>query len=123
VEVVLGGERVQRMIFDTGASYVTLPGSVAREMGMTPGEANRVINLRIADGSTVAGRLMTLSSVRVGPFESRDVPCVVLPEEMASAPALLGGSFLRDYTYEIDPGRGMLTLTRVELSGDGDDTR
>ena len=113
-------ERVnQAMVLDTGASLVSIPLDLARQIGLQPSEDHPTIKMKIADGRTVEGRLMSLGSLRVGRFTVKDVDCVVLSAEMSDAPALLGGSFLRHFTYTINHDANRLTLTRVKASSEG----
>jgi clan AA aspartic protease (TIGR02281 family) len=111
VSVVINGHAVE-MTFDTGASLICLPKSVATECGIEVGPRDRPISLSVADGRKITGHLVTISSVRVGKFSEEDVECAVLSEE--SAPPLLGMSFLSNYKIEINAQGRRVTMLRVE---------
>ena len=61
---------------------------------------------------------MTLDSVRVGKFTVKDVRCAVLPAGLTQAPPLLGGSFLRHFSYRHNPGGGKVTFWKVQTESD-----
>ena len=65
----------------------------------------------------IEAKRMTLKSVRVATFEAKNVDCAILPPSLAGAPALLGGSFLSNFLYVVDPKSGTLRLSRVDLTG------
>ncbi len=117
VDTVVNGKHNLPFVFDTGASYVTIPPDMANQIGLSPQPGDRSISLTIADGSSVRATLMKLDSLKVGEFEIEDVVCAVMPIEMADAPPLLGGSFLQHFTYSIDPQQGILTLTGNSSAG------
>ena len=113
VDVTLNGKVTKAMTFDTGASVVSLPAALAAQAGLRPTADDPTIRLRTADGATHEAKLMTLKSVRVGKFTVEGVECVVLGPDQADAPPLLGGSFLRNFTYKLSPEAGKLTLSKV----------
>lgn len=113
-EVVLNGKRAAPMMVDTGASIICLPGRLAQEVGLKPAEGDTRIELSLADGRAIEATLMKLDSVKVGKFEVSDVECAVLPASLKDAAPLLGGNFLRHFSYKIDPDRKQLTLSKVD---------
>ncbi len=113
VNVVLNGKVTKAMIFDTGASMVSLPAELASRAGLNPTDADPTIRMQTADGRTHDAKLMKLQSVKVGKFTVNDVECIVVPPDLADAPPLLGGSFLKGFTYKLIPEAGKLTLSRV----------
>lgn len=114
IEVVLNEKHSKTMIFDTGASKLSLPAALAREIGLTPNSETQSVEVRIADGNTVQGWLMKVDSVRVGKFEAKDVDCVVMPPHLRNVPALLGGAFLNNFSYRMDPDTGRLHMSQVD---------
>ncbi|MDB5297460.1 MAG: hypothetical protein JWO31_3443 [Phycisphaerales bacterium] len=112
VEVLLNGEKFG-MILDTGASMITLPWDVAGKLEMTPTERDETIQLRLADGAVIEGKLMSLKSVRVGRFTVKDVTCVVLQKGLPDPPLLLGNSFLNQFIVKVDSGKNELHLTEL----------
>lgn len=113
VDVVINGKLAKPMVFDTGAGIVLLPADFATQAGLKPSESDPVINLSVADGRKVKGRMMTLKSIKVGKFTVSNVECAVLPPEMADAPPLLGGTFLKNFNYKISPDQAKLTLSLI----------
>src|SRR5205807_3807882 len=70
-------------------------------------------HMQLADGKVVEARHMVLKSVRVGQFTVENVDCAVLPETLVAADNLLGGSFLRNFVYKLDPQAGELHLSQI----------
>jgi hypothetical protein len=56
---------------------------------------------------------MMIKSVRVGQFTVENVECAVLPESLVAAENLLGGSFLQNFVYKLDPVAGELHMSQV----------
>jgi clan AA aspartic protease (TIGR02281 family) len=110
VDVLVNGERV-RMIVDTGASHVVLPHEVAQKLNMTPGENDPTVQMKLANGAIIDGKLMTLKSVRVGRFTVDNTSCIVLQEGLSDPPTILGMSYLSHFVVKL--GRGELHLTEV----------
>jgi clan AA aspartic protease (TIGR02281 family) len=114
VDVTLNGKLVKPMIFDTGASLVTLSSDLAAELGMKVGKDLPDVRLQVADGRVVVGKRTKLASVRVGKFTVADVDCAVLPGRSdEGVPPLLGQSFLKNFAHRLDPSTGALKLSKV----------
>ncbi len=113
VEVTLNGKMTRTMILDSGASVVAVTSNLAKELGLIPGPQDPVIHMRLADGKVVDARQMYLKSVRVGQFTIENVECAVLPASLIAAEDLLGGSFLRNFVYKLDPEAGELHLAQI----------
>ncbi|MFI4860182.1 MAG: TIGR02281 family clan AA aspartic protease [Phycisphaerales bacterium JB063] len=114
IDVRINGNPIRSMILDTGAGSMSLPYAFASDLGITPDENTAQIQVQMADGKIVDAWRMQLDSVQVGQFLVRDVDCIVLPEELHAAPALLGNSFLSHFTFNVDPERGKLLLSRID---------
>jgi aspartyl protease family protein len=80
-----------RFMVDTGASLVTLPGSVARRAGVNLSGATPVV-VNTANGQARAQRVV-LNSVKIGQISINLVEALVL-DDAALAQPLLGMSFL-----------------------------
>jgi aspartyl protease family protein len=117
IDVVLNGKLTKAMVFDTGASAVSLPASVAAELGLKTGEDDVKVRVSIANGEIVIATRKSLDSVRVGKFEAKNVECLIMPPELREAPMLLGGSFINQFTYKMDTTTGKLTLGRIDDGG------
>jgi clan AA aspartic protease (TIGR02281 family) len=114
VDVTLNGTVTTPMIFDTGASFVAISAPFAAKLGLNPQSSDRTVQLHDATGGVTSAKLMTISSVRVGPFTVKNVDCVVLPPDKHDVPLLLGQSFISQFTHKVDNGR--LLLSKVETN-------
>jgi clan AA aspartic protease (TIGR02281 family) len=114
VDVTLNGSLTTPMIFDTGASFIALSAPCAAKIGLNPQASNRTVELHDATGGVTSAKLMTISTVRVGPFTINNVDCVVLPPDKHDVPLLLGQSFINQFTHKVDNGR--LLLSKVDTN-------
>lgn len=114
VAVVFNRKVTRELLFDSGASSISLPARMAADIGLVPSDTDTITRVSLADGSIVEASVRTIPYVRVGSFEARDVRCIVLPPEYTNAPALLGGSFINRFGYTIDTGASTLTLHRLD---------
>lgn len=112
IEAVVNGERI-RMLVDTGASYVTLPFEVAKKVGLTPGEQDPTVQMKLANGAVIDGKLMSLKTVRVGRFTVDNCACVVFQEGLTDAATILGGSYLSHFVVKMNQSTRELHLTEV----------
>ena len=80
------------LLFDTGASFVTLTYADAKEIGVDPGELDFRVPIRTANGTMNAASVM-IDKIQVGSIERRDVKALVAPRG-ALEQGLLGMSFL-----------------------------
>lgn len=111
VEAILNGKFTRTFTCDSGAATVVLPADMADELGMVPGPGDPTVQMHMADGKVLEGRLMKLKSVTVGIFTVSEVECVIMPKNAVNAPALLGGSFLNNFIYKLNPEAEELHLT------------
>jgi aspartyl protease family protein len=80
------------LLFDTGASFVTLTYSDAQEIGADPGSLEFRVPIRTANGTMKAASLV-IGTLKIGDIERRDVKALVAPRG-ALEQSLLGMSFL-----------------------------
>lgn len=113
VDAMLNGKLAVPMVYDTGASEVIISTELADELGMKPTDSDPVIKHRIADGSVVEARSMTLSSVRVGKVIVKNVVCSVMPGDKTQVPILLGQAFLSRVDHKMTSD-GRLVVAKVE---------
>ncbi len=71
---MIDGESFKMMV-DSGASTISLPGEDAARLDLVPGPNDPTVDMILADGRTVKGHRMMLKSVRVGRFTVDDVDC------------------------------------------------
>ncbi len=114
VDVTLNKNETVPMIFDTGASYVTISADLARRIGLTPQATDGRIQLHVADGSVIEARQTTIPSVRVGKFTLNNVACAVMPADKRYVMPLLGQTFINQFTHKIEAGRLMLSKVETE---------
>ncbi|MEC5292398.1 TIGR02281 family clan AA aspartic protease [Aurantimonas sp. C2-6-R+9] len=97
------------VLVDTGATYVALDQTTARQLGIVPGMADYRHRVQTANGETRAA-LASIARLQLGPIELRDVEALVTQDGTLPV-TLLGMSFLsRLSKFEIEDGR--LTLSQ-----------
>lgn len=99
---------------DTGATDVSLPLWVAKELGLDL-EGGRTGLYSTANG-TVESALVTLDSVELGGARVENVPAHI---SKSMSVGLLGLSFFNHFNYRIDPGAGLVTLSPNGLAESG----
>lgn len=102
-------------IIDTGASDVTIPRSVAQQLGIETGPDSLTMQYRTANG-VIESPVITLDSVSLGGARVESVPASVSD----SLPVgLLGLTYFNHFQYEIDAARGLVHLTPNGLAESG----
>lgn len=122
VNVVFNGKPTE-MAVDTGASLIALPWRTAQAVGLKPTEDDEAIQLQMADGRVVQGKLVIAEKIRVGRFTVENVECAVMPPELAEAYPFLGMNFFKYFTFKIDSTAGKLSLAKVDDSEAGGRSR
>ena len=115
--VSINGYKAIELVVDSGASLVCMPAKMAEEIGVEVGPEARTIQMTIADGSVISGKLIILESVRMGKFKAENVECAILGPEAVNAPGLLGMSFLGNFKFELDASKGELKMMTIESEG------
>jgi clan AA aspartic protease (TIGR02281 family) len=115
VSVVFNGKYAEEMAIDTGASIIALPAKMAKDAGLTPAADAPTMQLTMADGHTVQGRMIYADKVRVGKFTAEHVECSVLPAEFSEAAPLLGLSFWRNFIFKIDNEKAKLVMSKIDV--------
>ena len=113
LSVVINGKHTQEMVLDSGANLVTLPQEVADKCGIQITADDPRIEMHIADGSRIMGRLVNIPTIRVGQFTANNVQCAVLGPEATNAPCLLGMSFLENFKFQVDAAKGTLKMVQI----------
>jgi clan AA aspartic protease (TIGR02281 family) len=105
VNVRLNDSVVAPFILDTGASDVSIPEWVARELNLDLENARTQI-YGTANG-TIQKPVVTLDSVELGTARVENVPASV---SKSMSVGLLGLSFFNHFRYRFDPVEGVVTL-------------
>jgi aspartyl protease family protein len=105
VDARVDGRRIPFMI-DTGASHITIRESDASRLGFHPRERDYTIRISTANGVGRAAQV-DLRMVEIGDILVRDVPALVVPDNVLNV-NLLGMSFLSRVRWSHERGRLML---------------
>jgi hypothetical protein len=97
---------------DTGASLNTVPAWVVKELGIEIDKNTPRISLVGISGKPALVPLITMPSVRIGSVYVENVEMAVL-DTMTSG--LLGMPFFNHFQVQIDPAKGELRLTEIDL--------
>ncbi len=114
LKVVFNGKKATDMAVDTGASIIALPWRTAQEVGLKPSEDDQTVQLQMADGRVVEGKLVIAEKIRVGRFTVENVECAVMPPQLTEAYPFLGLNFFKHFTFKIDNQEGKLVLAKVD---------
>jgi clan AA aspartic protease (TIGR02281 family) len=106
--VVLNGERKARFLVDTGSSVTVIAPALAETLGLRGEGAETTVELQTLAGLTV-GPVVTLSSLRLGGAEIKDV-AVVIHDPGPAVDGILGNTFLNRYRVTLDADRRLLHL-------------
>jgi aspartyl protease family protein len=105
--MLVAGRHLPALI-DTGATFVALTYEDAASIGIHPVDADFKYQVQTANGTSRVAAA-TLSSVRVGNVEARNVQALVSPPGSLTGHSLLGMSFLKQLSgFEIQSGRLVL---------------
>jgi clan AA aspartic protease (TIGR02281 family) len=111
VDVRLNDKLTTKMIWDSGATLVTLSYQTAAKIGLVPGDQDQTIQVTLADGSVAKETLMEIDSIRIGTFTVRHIPCEVAPPEAKDSVNLLGDSFQCRFIARMDMANQQVHLT------------
>ncbi len=99
-------------LLDTGATYVTLSSELAGTLGLGLSEKNNVA-VTLANGSSIAAQPVILDSMQTGDARVNGVIAMILPQSPhEGVDGLLGMSFLREFTIQLDPVNKKLVLQK-----------
>ena len=113
VKATLNGTEKVDMVVDSGAAIVTLSADVAKKLDIKLSKSDPIMHLITASGEKVDAHLVTLESIKVGPFIAEHVQCAVQPASSKEAGCLLGGTFLQHFAYRMDLATGELKLSQL----------
>ncbi len=106
VEVLLNGRVRAPFFIDTGASGVSIPWSVAQQLGIQVTDETPRIDVRTANG-IVSEPIVQLRSVQLGPAKVENLRAAI---SGSMDVGLLGGAFFNNYVYQVDAAAGVITL-------------
>lgn len=105
--VTLGQATVTDFVVDTGATFTSVSEQFLKDSKAHYQLAVPSLHMRVADGRSVAARGVTVESMKVGPFELRDVQVVVCP----GCQLLLGQAALSGFDISSSKVQGVEFLT------------
>lgn len=106
VEATLNDQVQASFLVDTGASGVSIPDRVARQLGVRVDADTPRLPVQTAAG-IVAEPLVELDSIQVGAARVERISALV---NSSMDVGLLGGSFFNNFVYEIDAAAEVITL-------------
>jgi clan AA aspartic protease (TIGR02281 family) len=98
-------------IIDTGATYTTIPSSVAKTLGYDTSIRTARINIATAAG-ILSVPMIRVQSVSLGGYMVRNIDVLVIPESIGPNVGLLGLNFLNHFKYTVDAARSEFRLER-----------
>jgi len=99
---------------DTGASYITISKSMAKQLQLNITSKTPRSNVQLADGSVQNVPVITLSSVTIGGLKQNEVGAVVLEDAPNFVP-LLGMAFLKHFNWHFE-GNNEIVFEKLETS-------
>lgn len=111
-EVTVNKRTKAMFLVDTGAEQVQISQSLARRLKIDLRRAEPV-SVRVAGGTVVAARVVTLKEVRIGRACVEHVPAIVIDREgVMDYDGLLGMFFLSHFNFQVDTQNAKLILRR-----------
>jgi clan AA aspartic protease (TIGR02281 family) len=105
------------LILDTGASMVVISNSVAQKLGIDTGALKENLKMILADGKEGMAKHAVLDKISVNGIEADNVDVAILSPEVTLPPAvkdgLLGMTFLKNFSFKIDPANKRLILEKL----------
>ena len=112
-EAVIDGHTAAKFIIDTGATYTTIPSSLADSLGYdtSPSKASRVTISGV--GGIFNVPLIRVQSLDLGGYTVRNLDVLVISEKIGPSVGLLGLNFLKHFKYSVDSKRQEFRLERL----------
>lgn len=101
--VTLGSSKPRAFMVDTGASRTSLSDTMLRETKAVYRVTEPQVNMRTADGRVALARGIVIESMRVGPFEFKNVPAIAC----ADCASLLGQASLAHFDMQSVRAQGV----------------
>jgi clan AA aspartic protease (TIGR02281 family) len=109
VQAVINGKVKQDFLIDTGASFVTIPNSTIKALGIRINNNAPIINVSTA-GGVKAAKEITLQSISLDRCSVKNIKVLVLDIPGQPKLGLLGLNFLHYFHMEINNKKGILLL-------------
>ena len=77
LDVTFNGGKTRRLVYDTGASSISLPIVMAAELGLAPTAGDKDVMTQVADGRLVKSKSKLIGAVKVGKFTVTDVEATI----------------------------------------------
>ena len=106
VEVLLNGRVRAPFFIDTGASGISIPWSIAQQLGLQVTDDTPRIDVQTANG-IVSEPVVVLKTVQLGPARVDNLRAAI---SGSMDIGLLGGAFFNNYVYQVDAASGVITL-------------
>jgi len=110
VEAVVNGQHRVPFLIDTGASGVSMPAAVVRDIGIAVRSNTPRVNVSTANGMA-RYPLVKLDSIELGEARVEGLEATVNPTMNIG---LLGGSFFNNFRYSVDTAASVITLVPNE---------
>jgi clan AA aspartic protease (TIGR02281 family) len=118
VEVMLNEKVKANLILDTGASLVVLSRKIGDSLGLDLTDTQKdIIEMRLADGRKMRGRVVILDSVRIQDIEVKKVMAAVMLDQLpdpGQKDGLLGMTFLNKFNLKIDLKEMKMSLEKLD---------
>jgi clan AA aspartic protease (TIGR02281 family) len=113
VKVAING-KTQEMVWDSGATVVSLSAETAAAFGLHATDQDPTVESTLANGQSVKSKLVVVPEIRLGGFVATKVECVISPPSDVRPPDLLGGAFQCHFLCRVDQQAGLLHLTPID---------
>jgi clan AA aspartic protease (TIGR02281 family) len=117
VDALLNNKVKVKLLLDTGATFIVITDKTARALGINSAKIKEKIKLQVGDGREFEGKYTILKSVSVQGVEAKDVEAAITPEtikEVGPGEGTLGMSFLKNFSFKIDPRGNKLILEKLK---------
>ena len=105
------------LMLDTGATLIFLRKDIARQLGINMDNVTPDSSITVGDGRKVDAKYVTLDSVKVENVEAFKVGAAIMLNEAGDPgfrDGLLGMSFLKNFSFEVNQKENKLILKRLE---------
>ena len=109
---MIDGHAAFTFIVDTGATYTSIPESLAQNLGYDTDSPRVERKLVAGVGGRLSVPVIRVQALNVGGYAVSNLEVIVLPDSSTPNFGLLGMNFLRNFKYTVDSARSELRLER-----------